>query len=405
MTISAAHLFPEAPIPAYKTLANVALGIPTALQLGSFINSPPISDYLPSSTFPRVICQILAGSPLPMALAYLRRNITTESSTFSLSNIIVSSVNLFSVYNQFISYYFPNILDCLPNSTMGKIAIIAPIYLASLFGIKKIVETTSLNDTKAEVVNGLKKNGATTLTDACYLGKSDLVKLLLTHKDIDGNKKDQFGNTPLIAACKFGHIESVKLLLADKNIDVMQLDDKGLSALHHAYVEKYDVIVKLILEHLKLSEYVIDSNTSYIYAPNHPLLLSAKSFVHLIFTPVHALCVVGKEMINLAIDLGITAFYILANFGNNLVKFGLISSFTFFAHSIVFDLSRTLFYDTWKIKRVSFLATGMLFASIYGIIFPKYGRNQLNHIAGFWGENTLLWLTGLNNVAVLHRDT
>ncbi|KAG2019280.1 hypothetical protein GB937_005194 [Aspergillus fischeri] len=79
----------------------------------------------------------------------------------------------------------------------------------------------------AEWVNTYNYDGYQPLLLAVRRGDSSMVKLLLSHKDIDVNKrgidinaKDEWGTTPLWWATKSGHCSVVKRLLAESTLDL-----------------------------------------------------------------------------------------------------------------------------------------------------------------------------------------
>lgn len=76
-------------------------------------------------------------------------------------------------------------------------------------------------------VNFVDDYGNTPLIIASQKGRSKVVQLLLTKKEINVNLADKNGLTPIIIASCLGNLEVVRLLLAKKEIDVNLADDKG----------------------------------------------------------------------------------------------------------------------------------------------------------------------------------
>jgi len=103
-------------------------------------------------------------------------------------------------------------------------------------------------------VNVVDKNGASPLYLACKRGKTEFVKLLLSH-----GANPNIGTTdnyPIHAACRGHHYDSVKLLL-DYKADVNVLDSACRTALHHTLEsethnngdsDKRTVLVQLLLD-------------------------------------------------------------------------------------------------------------------------------------------------------------
>ncbi|MCP4747312.1 MAG: hypothetical protein GY874_14400, partial [Desulfobacteraceae bacterium] len=88
-------------------------------------------------------------------------------------------------------------------------------------------------------VNYVNGKGITPLCRAAWKGYTDVVKLLLSHPEIDVNK-----DRPLYWAAKNGHIEIVKLLLSHPEIDVNQANNIGFTPLYWAAKEGHIEIVK-----------------------------------------------------------------------------------------------------------------------------------------------------------------
>jgi len=71
----------------------------------------------------------------------------------------------------------------------------------------------------------------TPLIYACYLGKIDIVKLLLQQKDIDVNIKSLNGYTALMTAILHHKYDCVKILIDDPRIKLDITDDDGKTAI------------------------------------------------------------------------------------------------------------------------------------------------------------------------------
>jgi ankyrin repeat protein len=130
------------------------------------------------------------------------------------------------------------ILPFCTNDTINKPdkAGCTPINVACAKGYKKIVELLLKNGAD---INAKDKNGKTPLRIACENKKEnknneEILRLLLSHKDIDvsiGNDKNE---TPLHYACLYDKEEIVKLLLpyyTKKTIDKVDIKDR--TALHY----------------------------------------------------------------------------------------------------------------------------------------------------------------------------
>ena len=69
------------------------------------------------------------------------------------------------------------------------------------------------------------------LRNACYDGKTEVIKLLLADPRVDINKADSNQLTPLYRACYKGKTEVITLLLADPRVDVNKADSKQFTPL------------------------------------------------------------------------------------------------------------------------------------------------------------------------------
>ena len=78
---------------------------------------------------------------------------------------------------------------------------------------------------------------------------AEVVKVLLTHRHIDPNRINYYGNTVLHQAVANNHDAQAAALLKHPDTDPNVRDDKGRTALLLAVIQGYDHIVELLLEH------------------------------------------------------------------------------------------------------------------------------------------------------------
>jgi ankyrin repeat protein len=71
---------------------------------------------------------------------------------------------------------------------------------------------------EGKCVDSLDNYRKTPLTNACRLGHTECVRMLLEH-GVDPNKTDKDGHSPLIWACHYYHIKIIKSVLDKKEID------------------------------------------------------------------------------------------------------------------------------------------------------------------------------------------
>lgn len=84
-------------------------------------------------------------------------------------------------------------------------------------------------------VNAKDEHSNTALLSASWRGYTEIVKLLLEHKDIDVNAKHFLDSTALQVASLNGNTEIVKMFLEQKDIDIDARDKKGHSAWFYAW--------------------------------------------------------------------------------------------------------------------------------------------------------------------------
>ena len=97
-------------------------------------------------------------------------------------------------------------------------------------------------------VNARAANGWTALSLAAARGFEGVVATLLAH-DADPNIADIYGWTPLMRAVEQNRPPVVRVLLAAKRVNTNARDENGHSALHHAAVQGFTEIARLLLEH------------------------------------------------------------------------------------------------------------------------------------------------------------
>lgn len=91
------------------------------------------------------------------------------------------------------------------------------------------------------------RGGATPLAVAAVQGAEDVVEELLRTGKVDVNSKDRFGQTPLLAAARYGHLGIVKRLLAVEGVEADARSESGDSPLLGAAMNGHTEIVNLLL--------------------------------------------------------------------------------------------------------------------------------------------------------------
>ena len=132
------------------------------------------------------------------------------------------------------------------------------ILVATFFAINSVV--------MAQVENGMHPNsldseGRSALSIAAELGNTDLVKSLLSLRDLELNSKDrQNSRTPLMWAVRSGHAGIVELLLNDPRVDPNTPDDDGWTPLRWAAANRNETITKVLVAHAKVDPTRKDEN-------------------------------------------------------------------------------------------------------------------------------------------------
>ena len=106
----------------------------------------------------------------------------------------------------------------------------------------------------------------TLLEVACAIENADVVKILLSNKNIDVNLVSD-GYPPLVIACSNGHLPIVKVLLENKNIQVYAKDEYNMTPTGVACGNGNTDVVKILLNYKD-----IDVNLS---SNRRPLLVTA----------------------------------------------------------------------------------------------------------------------------------
>lgn len=86
----------------------------------------------------------------------------------------------------------------------------------------------------------------TPLNMAAERGRSDAIKLFLSHKDINENMETGGGSTPLHAAASHGYHEAIKLLLADERVKVNVRNKFAVTPLHLASQYGFEKAIKAL---------------------------------------------------------------------------------------------------------------------------------------------------------------
>ena len=120
-----------------------------------------------------------------------------------------------------------------------------PLFIASLNNNQEVV-IVLLNDSRTDV--NVIVNSRNTLLAASELGFTNIVRVLLSHSDIDVNIiNTRNRRTALIVATDKQHLDIIRLLLLNPQTYVNEVDGKGLSSIMIAAMNGYTRILKLLL--------------------------------------------------------------------------------------------------------------------------------------------------------------
>jgi ankyrin repeat protein len=94
------------------------------------------------------------------------------------------------------------------------------------------------------------KEGTQLLIQACYKGKLEAVKFLVSKgADLKEMRDTNYGNTPFLTACRWGHIDIVEYIASTvKDLDVSQGNTYDSSALHLAIASENLDLIKLLFK-------------------------------------------------------------------------------------------------------------------------------------------------------------
>jgi len=120
-----------------------------------------------------------------------------------------------------------------------------PLYWASTKGHVDVVR--HLLSVKDIQVNQARDDGVTALFMASQKGHVDVVRLLLGAEGIEVNQADNDGTTALYMASQNGHVNVVRLLLGAEGVEVNQAMNDGVTALYMASQNGFVEIVRLLL--------------------------------------------------------------------------------------------------------------------------------------------------------------
>ncbi|KAJ4498624.1 ankyrin repeat-containing domain protein, partial [Lentinula lateritia] len=115
--------------------------------------------------------------------------------------------------------------------------------------------------------------GRSPLSLASLNGHLNVVKTLLSLKDLHINSTDKSGLTPLFHAASSGHLEIVRLLLKQQDLEVWSLNYQGQSVLTQVAKQGHVDVLSLLLAHSGSSSMVDlkdgDFRTPLSYAAQH----------------------------------------------------------------------------------------------------------------------------------------
>jgi len=119
------------------------------------------------------------------------------------------------------------------------------------------VKSCSLNETRIAIEKGADVNcfeiewfNYSPLMRACAYGKQEIVSLLLAN-GASISQRSSYGETALHRCAWYGHLDIIHLLLSSKKneLNINAQDDDGNTPLHHASLNGYDKIVRVLIQY------------------------------------------------------------------------------------------------------------------------------------------------------------
>ena len=149
-----------------------------------------------------------------------------------------------------------------------------PLHLACTWGLERVVQ--ALLEFGADV-NAKDAEGKTPLQVAIVNQNPNVIKLLLSHPDLDLNTRDKFGATPFATAMSIKNNKAAKAILDREPTAAERHDGKGRNFLHVA-IQKTDIesVLFLLSINVNIHSRIMDSNRA---------------------TPLHLAVESGSEMI------------------------------------------------------------------------------------------------------------
>ena len=224
-------------------------------------------------------------------------------------------------------------------------------------GNNKIVST--LIHCKDTDVNAYNTDGETPLIIASRDGNKDIVKLLLSHPQIDTDVREvMVGKSALHMACWYGHPEVAMLFLQRSEIDINEVDWKGQTALRLTSDYGHSEVAKLLLNEPHIDVNKADSSGLT------PLSKAASNDIWQCIELISELLLRPEVDINSADSFGRTALLWASYYGNtevvklllerpdiDITKEGILN-FNFFTKEGVTALHLAAFYGYSEIVKM-----------------------------------------------------
>ena len=136
------------------------------------------------------------------------------------------------------------VISCFAEEVPINTADPTPLHNAAEAGT--VDEFRALLDANTQPVNSRDNQGATPLLWAATYGRTEIVRLLLSH-GADVNARSATGISPLLMATEYGENEVVAILLSS-GADVKAKNDTCVSALHAAASHDNEELVSLLIK-------------------------------------------------------------------------------------------------------------------------------------------------------------
>ena len=151
-------------------------------------------------------------------------------------------------------------------------------------------------------------------------------------------------------------------------------------------------------------ERIIDRRTKEKYLVDKPLTIALKSFTLLCVMPFYGISSMFTDIVRIPSRVAYQSLQGMYELVKSLIEFAPLKS----VHVATNTLSKMISHSLsliYEIVRTPFYTIGMMFAAVYGIISPYYGRAIVSHIEKKWNHNEPFYKDWFRNMVLKDRFT